>query len=68
MKVYTAYSGVPELALRFPVKEDKKKTLTALENALKSVLKARGIEKERLYEEGTDGQGIFQFAQTVSSR
>ena len=32
------------------------------------LLKARGIEKERLYEEGTDGQGIFQFAQTVSSR
>ena len=68
MKVYSAYSEVPSLALRFPVKEDKKKTLTALENALKSVLKARGIEKERLYEEGTDGQGTFQFAQTVSSR
>ena len=68
MKIYTAYSEVPGLALRFPVKDDKKKTLTALENALRSVLRTRGIEKERLYEGGTNGQGTSQFAQTASSR
>ena len=67
MKIYTAYSEVPGLALRFPVKDDKKKTLTALENALRSVLRARGIEKERLYEEGANSQGMSRFTQTASS-
>ena len=58
VKVYTAYTRVPELVFQFPPVVDKHKTVNAIKSALKGVMRAKKVREDLLYKEGTDGQGI----------